>query len=275
MRRLLVFLFFLCSATAQQRILVHGHRGARAVRPENTIPAFEYAIAAGADVLETDMAVTRDNVLVLSHEPLIQQPMCTGPGDKVMIHELTLAELRQWDCGAMKNPRFPKQEAVPGTRMPKLSDLFDLASRGSFEFNIETKIFGNHPEYTPSPEEFVRLVLEQIRKYKLESRVILQSFDFRTLVAMHAIAPEIRLSALIEDKRDFVEVGRVSKAAIISPEYHLVTKEKVAVAHAAGLQVVPWTANTPADWQKLVDAGVDAIISDDPAGLIAFLKSRN
>src|SRR5262245_31238860 len=178
------------------RVKVHGHRGARAARPENTMPAFEYAIAAGADVLELDMAVTRDNVVVVSHDPYLEPPVCSGPQAKAAIHQLTLAEVRQWDCGARQNPQFAKQQSVPGTRMPTLDEVFKLASKGKFEFNIETKISPQTPDLAPPPEEFARLVLEVIRRHKLESRVILQSFDFRTLHAMKKLAPEIRLAAL-------------------------------------------------------------------------------
>ena len=176
--------------------------------PENTIPAFEYAIEAGVDVLEMDMAVTKDNVIVISHDPILEGPVCNGPRTSAVIHELTLAEVRQWDCGAVRNPRFPSQKTVPGTRMPTLEEVFRLAARGSFEFNIETKIFREHPQYTPPPEEFARLVLDKIRQFKLEKRVMLQSFDFRTLAAMRKLAPEIRLSALTEfDGREFPAIA--------------------------------------------------------------------
>ena len=256
-------------------ILVHGHRGARARRPENTIPAFRYAIEQGADVLELDLAVTRDNVLVVSHDPLINPSICTGGKTGVPIHTLTLAELQQYDCGSLQNPRFRTQVPTPGTRIPTFDEVLDLAPLGSFEFNVETKIFADRPELTPGPEEFTRLVLAAIRRHDLESRVILQSFDFRTLHAMRTMAPQIRLSALYEGKaRSFVEIAREAGATIISPAYHLVTPEQVAAAHAAGLQVVPWTANTPAEWDNLITSKVDAIISDDPATLLAHLKER-
>jgi glycerophosphoryl diester phosphodiesterase len=263
-------------ARAQVRILVHGHRGARSMRPENTIPAFEYAIGAGVDALEMDMAVTRDNVIVISHDPVLEKPVCSGPRDKVPIHQLTLAEVRQWDCGALRNPAFPTQTPIPGTRMPTLDDVFRLAPRGSFDYNIETKSFPDQPQYTPPPQEFARLVLAKIREYRLEKRIILQSFDFRTLVAMRKLAPEIRLSALTEfDQRDFAAIaGEAAHAEIISPHFKLVTPAKVAAAHQAGLQVVPWTANDPADWDRLIEARVDAIISDNPAALIAYLKQK-
>ena len=267
---------FASGAADAPRILVHGHRGARARRPENTIPAFEYAIAQGVDALEMDMAVTKDNVIVISHDPILEPPVCSGPAASAVIHRLTLAETRQWDCGAVRNPRFETQQTIPGTRIPTLDDVFQLASRGTFDYNIETKSFPDHPEYTPPPEEFSRMVLEKIRHYHLEKRIILQSFDFRTLIAMRKLAPEIRLSALIEnDSRDFTAVSAAAaNAEIVSPDFHLVTPEKVAAAHRAGLQVVPWTADTPADWDRLIAAKVDAIISDDPAELIAYLRKK-
>lgn len=265
------------SIQAASSILVHGHRGARAVRPENTLPAFEYAIQAGVDVLELDVAVTKDNVLVVSHDPRMNSHYCTAPAGWLgtnVIREMTLPELRRWDCGAKVNPQFPRQVAVPGTRVPTLDEVYALAPRGKFEFNVETKIFAKYPELTPAPDEFARLMVEAIRRHKLEKRVIVQSFDFRTLKAVKQLAPEIRLSALFEAMglRDVVKATVETGATICSPHYTLVNAALVERAHAAGLQVVPWTANEPEQWKKLVEAGVDAIISDDPAALLAYLK---
>jgi len=258
---------------ASPNILVHGHRGARAVRPENTLPAFEYAIKAGVDVLELDMAVTKDNVVVVSHDAHLTAPVCTGPRDRAAIRDLTLAQVREYDCGAKQNPQFPKQQIVPGTKMPTLDEVFAMAKSSRVEFNIETKILPMEPALAPSPAEFVKLVLAVIRKHDLEKRVILQSFDFRTLHAMKKIAPNMRLSALYSGApKDFVEIAKEAGAGIVSPVYPLVKPELVEAAHKAGLQVVPWTPNRPDDWQRMVDAKVDAIISDDPAELIAFLK---
>lgn len=256
-------------------IQVHGHRGARAMWPENTIPAFEYAIDQGVDALEMDVAVTKDDVLVISHDPVLNPEICRTQGGKI-IRELTFAELRRWDCGALVNPQFPKQTLVPGTRIPALEEVLALASRGAFLFNIETKIFKDHPQYTPSPERFAQMLLQAIDRHNLRSRVIVQSFDFRTLVAMKKLAPEIRLAALDEDERlgDFVAVARSAGAGIIAPEKGLVTPSRVVGAHQAKLQVIAWTANAPQEWDALVAAGVDGIISDDPAALIAYLKQK-
>jgi glycerophosphoryl diester phosphodiesterase len=267
----------LCLATlaGAPRILVHGHRGARAVLPENTIPAFEHAIRVGADVLELDLAVTQDSVLVVSHDPVLNPAICSGPEGAGVVREMTLAQVRRWDCGARKNPAFPKQKPVPGTRIPTLEEVLDLARLGTFEFNIEMKSFPEHPEYTPPPEEFARLVLEAIRRRGLESRVIVQSFDFRTLRALKRLAPEIRLAALFDrDSRDFQPIAREAGASIAAPNHRLVTREKVKSAHKAGVQVVPWTANTQAEWDRLVEARVDGIITDDPEELIRYLRMK-
>src|SRR5215475_11419507 len=125
----------LCLSLAMT-LLVHGHRGARGVRPENTLPAFEYAIAAGVDVLEMDLAVTKDNVLVISHDPHMNPAICEGPaGSPTTIREMTLAQLREWDCGKRKNPAYPKQQPVPGTCVPTRDEVLALAPRGTFQFN--------------------------------------------------------------------------------------------------------------------------------------------
>jgi glycerophosphoryl diester phosphodiesterase len=259
---------------SNRRILVHGHRGARARRPENTLPAFRYAIGQGVDVLELDVAVTQDNVPVVSHDPLINATICSGPKTGIPIHTLTLAELREYDCGAKQNPAFATQVPVPGTHVPTLDEVFDLSKGTAVEFNVETKIFADHPEYTPGPEAFTQLILDLVRKHGIEKRVILQSFDPRMLHAMKKLDPSIRRAALFEVEREWPEVAREFEATHMSPLYSLVTKERVSWAHAAGLEVVPWTVNKPEDWAKLADDGVDAIISDDPAALIAWLKSR-
>ena len=240
------------------------------------MPAFEYAIDHGVDAIEMDVAVTKDDVLVISHDPVLNPAICRSLSGSNIIREVTFAELRRWDCGSLVNPHFPNQKPMPGTRIPALEEVLQLSSRGQFLFNIETKIFKSHPEYTPTPERFADLLLQAIDRHKLRSRVIVQSFDFRTLVAMKKLAPDVRLAALDEDEKlgDFVSVAHSAGAQIISPEKSLVTPAKVAAAHQAGIQVVVWTANMPQEWDALIAAGVDAIISDDPAALIAHLKQK-
>lgn len=278
-----------------REILVHGHRGARAWRPENTIPAFQFAIDHGVDVLELDLAVTKDNVLVVSHNPTLApnsypgERICKGPAlaPQTPIHTMTLAEVRQYDCGSVALASFPTQVAVPGTKVATFDEVLDLAKGTTVQFNVETKSFPNHPEFTPAPADFVALIVAAIKKHNVDpARIILQSFDWRTLTEMRKQWPAIRLSALVgkvqydsmmghtDPTKDFAAIAKLTGAEIISPDFSLATPEQVAAAHKAGAQVAPYTANKPEDWQKLADANVDAIITDDPVALLAWLRAQ-
>ena len=278
-----------------REILVHGHRGARAWRPENTIPAFQFAIDHGVDVLELDLAVTKDNVLVVSHNPTLApnsypgERICKGPAlaPQTPIHTMTLAEVRQYDCGSVALASFPTQVAVPGTKVATFDEVLDLAKGTTVQFNVETKSFPNHPEFAPEPADFVALIVAAIKKHNVDpARIILQSFDWRTLTEMRKQWPAIRLSALVgkvqydsmmghtDPTKDFTAIAKLTGAEIISPDFSLVTPEEVAAAHKAGAQVAPYTANKPEDWQKLADANVDAIITDDPVALLTWLRAQ-
>jgi glycerophosphoryl diester phosphodiesterase len=255
---------------------VQGHRGARALRPENTLPAFEHAIAVGADVLELDLAVTKDDRLVVTHDLTLNPDICKGAkGER--IRELTLAELQKFDCGALKNPRFPKQTPISGTRIPTLEAVLDLVAkqRGSLRLNIEMKSVPALAELTPPPDQFAALVIGVLETKRMSDRAVLQSFDHRTLVEAKKRRKDIPIAALIEGTAlDFVAVARSLNAEIISPEHLFLTREAVAALHAAKIRVIPWTANTAEDWDRLIAFGVDGIITDDPEALIAHLKAK-
>jgi glycerophosphoryl diester phosphodiesterase len=265
---------------------VHGHRGSRGTVPENTIAAFEAGLMAEADVLEMDMGVTKDNVVVISHEPNVVPERCLGPeGAKlqkpVPIRSLTLAELKKYDCGTLLNPKFPQQIPVPGERIPTLNEVFAMVKASGYpaaakvEFNIETKIFPAEPELTPSATEFARLVADTVIKNGMEKRTMVQSFDVRTLKEIKRIAPAIRTSQLTSEALvDIVPALKSAKADIWSPNSKWITAEAVKEAHAAGIQVAPWTINTKKEWNIAIDAGVDAIITDYPSDLVEYLKAK-
>jgi glycerophosphoryl diester phosphodiesterase len=230
-------------------VRVHGHRGARGKRPENTLEAFEYAIAAGADAIEMDIAVTRDDVPVVSHDPWL--------AEGTPIRHLTWAAAR---------------ERAPA--IPSLSEVLDLGYCGEFLFNIEIKSFPERPELAPQPDTFTALVLREIERHGVRRRSMLQSFDFRILHVARETAPQIPRGALFESGDDFVAIAREAGAGIVVPEFQLVTEARVHAAHAAGLEVYTWTSNRAQEWSRLIAAGVDALITDDPAGLLAYLKGQ-
>lgn len=283
---------------------LQGHRGARGLLPENTLAAFAKALEIGVTTLETDLAVTKDGVLVLSHDPVFNPDVARGADGAWLtppipaISGMTLAELKLYDVGRIKPgskyaQQYPDQQPVDGARVPTLTELFDLAksSGKTPRFNIETKLSPEKPDEAPDPETFARIVVEAVRTAGLAGRTTIQSFDWRTLVATHRLAPEIETVCLtaastLKDKKtadggrqpspwlaglDLVDhansVPRLVKAAgcgVWSPRFTELTAELVVEAHALGLKVVPWTINLPADMARMVDMKVDGLITDYP-----------
>ncbi|MDQ7772900.1 MAG: glycerophosphodiester phosphodiesterase [Elusimicrobiales bacterium] len=274
------------SAEGVRRVWVEGHRGSRGTHPENTLPALDEALDAGVDVLEFDLGVTKDNIVIVSHDPYVNPVICLGPGGSklekpVPIRSLTLAELKGYDCGTLKNPRFPDQRPVPGTRVPSLDEVLTHVKNSTrpaaarVRFNIETKLSPGEPDLAPSPSEFARLVSAVLRKHGMERRTVVQSFDYRTLLEMKRLAPSVKTAQLTaENLLDPDSVVRGSRADIWSPYFRWINADTVQKAQKAGIPVVPWTLNSEEEWDRAVGYGVDGIITDYPAKLIEHLKKR-
>jgi len=291
------------TANAAQALDLQGHRGARGLLPENTLPAFARALDIGVTTLELDAGVSKDGVVMVSHDATLNPDITRGPdgqwlarGD-IAIHGLTYAQLRQYDVGRIRPLtkyalRFSAQQPVDGTRLPRLADVFALARRAgnsTVRFNIETKISPEQPQHTLPPAEFTRALIQLARAEKLESRVSIQSFDWRTLQLVQQEAPQIATVYLSAQQswldniraretasawtagfhvsRHAGSVPRMIKAAggaVWSPYFGDVTVEAVREAQQAGLKVVVWTVNEPGDIARMIDLGVDGIISDYP-----------
>jgi len=302
-----------------------GHRGGRDARPENTLISFAYGMEMGETTLEMDMQMTKDGHIVISHNPIMNPNIAKGPDGNYVkagqydIRTMTLAQVKQFDVGTM-NPAAgdyyeghgKTQVSVPGTKMPTLEEVFELAtsySNNKVLFNIETKSYADplDPGYknNPDPVVFVKAVNNIIKKYHMEDRVTVQSFDWRTLKEMHKLNPNITLVALsceqeswgrqegcylkIGEKRaspwlgglnindyngDYVKAAHAIGADVISPYWEELSPQLVSEAHIFGMKVVPWTVNTPKDMNMLIDMGVDGIISDKPWVLKDVLTKR-
>lgn len=275
-------LLFLMSQTAFA-IEVQGHRGARTVLPENSLPGFEYALDIGVDTLEMDTGVTKDGVVVVIHDQKINTTICQYKDgreveENLWVHQLTLEQIKQFDCGSRINPRFKAQKLIPGTNIPTLREVFELIKNSSSTnaetvlFNIETKSDADKPHAQPEPEAFAQAIIDLVKEFGLTERVSIQSFDHRTLLATKAINPKIQTVALYEeDLSDWVTPTLKAKAGIVSPYFKNLSKQEIKDIHAAGLKVTPWTANKAEDWKKLIEMGVDGIITDDPKPLLEIL----
>lgn len=288
---ILSFLFIGCQTGVKKMTYanfdIQGHRGARAVRPENTLAAFDYALSVGVTTLELDTVVTKDNVVVVSHDLTINPIICRTdkgriPKKDTYIREMSFAELQTYDCGSIKNPRFPKQVPVPGAKIPSLDELFAFVKKSSHPgaksvlFNIETKSNPSLPKAQPTPKDFVSLIVESAKKHKMMDRISLQSFDHRTLLAMAQLAPDIRRVALFESPpKDILKAVKAARSSVFSPDYHWLTEEDVQEMQENGIKVIPWTANDEEAWERLLTLQVDGIITDDPAALIAYITRRD
>jgi glycerophosphoryl diester phosphodiesterase len=260
---------------------LQGHRGARGLAPENTLPAFERAIALGVTTLELDVGVTRDGVVVIHHDRTLNPDLARGPDGQWVrapapaIHSLSFAELQRYDVGRLRPgseyaARFPHQQAVDGTRIPRLTDLFFMAE--SVRFNIETKISPDAPHETLAPEPFARALIAEVRKAGVEKRTTIQSFDFRTLKVVEREAPEIATAYLTSRRHPYPEKVHAAGGRIWSPDFTSLNTENLAKARSLGLKIIPWTVNEPGDIARVLYLGVDGIISDYPDRVLLELK---
>ncbi|UFZ02427.1 glycerophosphodiester phosphodiesterase [Bradyrhizobium ontarionense] len=286
---------------------IEAHRGGRALHPENTLQAFATALDLHVDTLELDVGVTRDGVLVVSHERRLNPDLARDAAGNYVVPpgppliELPLAEVQAYDVGQIRPGsdyarQFPKQRALSGPgvappRIPTLKEVIDLVRRSGDDhvrLNIETKLDPALPAEAPDPERFVTLLLGLIDAEQFSNRVMIQSFDWRTLQLVQQRAPNIptvyltlqrgkaptvslteatRWTAGFNPADHGGSLPRTIHAAggkVWSPYFADVTPELIGEAHGLGLSVVVWTVNKPEDMVRLMDSGVDGIISDRP-----------
>jgi len=259
-----------------------GHRGARGLLPENSLPAFTNALALGVTTLEMDVVISRDSQVVVSHEPWFSPEICLTPEgkpipdnehEKYNIFQYTYDEIKTFDCGTPENTQFPDQVKIP-VRKPLLTDVFRLAEkycrdemRNEIHYNIEIK---SNPEWEgifhPDFETFSELVFKTVDAYITWKRVTIQSFDSRVLKYYHEHHPEVMLSVLEENEQD---PGKVLESlgfipAVYSPYFKLLKQENVEWLHEKNIRVIPWTVNDPGEMKSLIEMGVDGIITDYP-----------
>ena len=309
----------LLALTAAYAFDLQGHRGARGLAPENTLAGFETALSIGVTTLELDLGVTKDGVVVVSHDTHLNPDHTRGPDGTFLdaqgpaIRSLTLAELKRYDVGRLKPgtsyaTTFPQQRPVDGATIPTLAEVFDLARRLNADhvrFNIETKLTPTSGADVADPETFATAVAQVVREVVVReagfaARVTVQSFDWRTLLVMRRIAPEIERVCLTIDggNPDTIQRGKpgaspwtagldvddyggsvprlvaAAGCSVWSPHYRTFTTASFAEAKSLGLKLIPWTINQRPDMERHIALGVDGIITDYPDRLRAVLIEK-
>jgi len=294
----LISLSILCAmnmATAQiliPKFDLQGHRGARGLMPENSVPAFLLALDSGVTTLEMDLTISKDKQVIVSHDAYMNADFCIDPNGnaikqsnekKYNIYKMDYAEVKLWDCGSKGNPKFVQQQKIKVSK-PLLSDVIVAAenhiknfTRYEVDYNIEIKSEKSGDNiFHPKPEEFSDLVYKVIDDYLPWERVVIQSFDIRVLKYWHQKYPQVKLSLLIENLKDskdnIAELGFVPD--IYSPDFHLLDKNELTHLHSQivtrknqkpkTMRIIPWTVNEEKDMKDLKDMGLDGIITDYP-----------
>ncbi|MCJ7936101.1 MAG: glycerophosphodiester phosphodiesterase [Chryseobacterium sp.] len=285
------------------------HRGGKSLYPENTIPAMKNALQMNVTTLEMDLAITKDKKVILSHDAFLSPELTTKPdgtsipkdsGFYYKIYDMPYAKIQTFDVGLKRLNNYPDQKKVRA-RKPLFSEVIDACETYSRElkrplpfYNIETKTrpFSDNI-FHPEPKEFVALMMKVIVEKGIQDRVIIQSFDPRTLEIIHQEYPKIMTALLVEkvddkklaQQRFYFKNIPVEKfrlyphhldgvaadmkflsftPTIYSPDHSLVTPELIEQCHALGMKVIPWTVNTKERLQELKGMGIDGVISDDP-----------
>lgn len=293
---------------------LQGHRGARGLAPENTLPAFARALSLGVDTLEFDTGITADGQVIIAHDRRLNPEITKGPDGHYLtapaptVRSLSLSELKRYDVGAIRPDTsyaktFATQQPRPGTRMPSLAELAELVRKSGntkVRFNVETKLSPVAADETVDPEIFATTLVAALRETGLAPRAAIQSFDWRTLKVVQRIAPEIPTVCLTIgrgggdnlqlgkpgkspwlaglDADDFITVPRLVREAgckIWSPLFRDTTRESIVEARLIGIQVIVWTVNEPADIAAMLDQGVDGIITDYPDRLREAMDKKN
>lgn len=283
MKKLLILLLLTGIHWSRAQTLdIQGHRGARGLMPENTIPAFLRALDEGVTTLELDVVITSDNQVVVSHETYMSAGICTKPDGKAVepsesqgfnIYRMTYAEVSAFDCGSRGNSRFPQQQRMK-TVKPLLTEMIDAVEEyiaknklAPVNYNVELKSSPSRDGvYHPEVKDFADIVQHTIKGKLPLDRYTIQCFDFRVLQYFHQTYPEVALIALVENgrgvKANIADLGFIPE--VYSPYYKLLSKKDIDYCHAQGMLVVPWTVNSLKEMKKMVKKGVDGIITDYP-----------
>ncbi len=284
-----------------QALIVQGHRGARALMPENTLPSFDSAIKARAHVLELDILLTSDQECIIHHDYFINKDLCTYlDGSSIekapLVKDLTLAEIRQIDAGGHLNPNFAKQAFIPKTPIPTLIELFEWIKQSShpqaktIHLNLEIKRDPRSPHFSETPETLAAKIIDLVEQNGFSDRVYYSSFDPAVLAAFRQKSPKANLGLIFSEESLraanpldlskgldlLLQLASSLKVTVLSPDHALLGKLiNVSSLQTKGFHVIPWTVNESKRWKELTEMNVDGIITDDPEELISWLENAD
>lgn len=265
---------------------LQGHRGARGLLPENTIPSFLIALDHDVDTIELDLVVTKDRKLLVSHEPWFHHHISTKPdGTPVSeeeqlnfnIFEMSYVETTAFDVGSRGHHLYPRQQPM-AVQKPLLIDAVRAIEEYVSDNNLRTVAYNIETKSTPDlygimypyPDEYAAILAGELSQlnseFNLLDRVIIQSFDPATLIEFRKLMPDVAQAILVnrDEPMEYYLDQLGYTPEIWSPNFRLVTAEIVEQAHEYGMQVIPWTINTVDEMRNQLEMGVDGLITDYP-----------
>ncbi len=279
-KNIFFFLFFTSTLFAQTDTIfqIHGHRGYRGMFPENTLTAFKEAARAGFYAIELDVFISKDSQVFVSHEPWFSHLTCSYPNGKSVkkfhqhnLYKLNYDSIKQYDCGKRGNKKFPKQ--IPSAEYkPLLSEVIETMELYCKEnnlppihYNIEIKSrkIGDD-KYHPKPTKIAKLLNSVLKKYAIDDRLLIQSFDTRSLNEMYKLKPHIRYGLLIVNLKSVNKnLSRLDFLPYMyNPNVKLIKEKMVKQVHRKGIKIIAWTVNKKKDYNKIRKIGADGIITD-------------
>ena len=295
-------------------IKIYGHRGARGDLPENTLESFKYLFKNNINAYETDILISKDLIPVITHDFRLD-PSFTKDNEgnwitdeNIIIFDLSYDELLKFDVGALNKlsrygRRFVNQKTLENQKIPKLSELLELSSKNKSEnllINLEIKSTPDEENLTPTPEEMVKLVMQEVNKSNLQNKIIISSFDWRTLTEIKNHYPEISRAYLsfqqqtgikikntiynrspwmsflpFFEKYELPKIIKSQGGKAWHPYHKDITKKLVDISHQENLPVNVWTVNKDYDMLKMVEYGVDGIMTDYPLKLKELCEKEN
>lgn len=268
---------------------LQGHRGYRGLYPENSTIGFLKSLDVGVNTIELDVVISKDKHVVVSHEPWISKNICIDQnGNRIIndkenfnIYSMEYNEIKKFDCGIIGNEKFPDQKKISVFK-PTLNYVIKIIENYIKEkgykpvnYNIEIKS-SNETDliFHPDVKEFSELVVNNIKNNKILERTTIQSFDFRVLKYINKNYPEIGLSVLVSENYDPQKnLDDLSFLPdIYSPNYKFINKEDLEYLKKKEIKIIPWTVNSYSDIAKILNLGVDGIISDYPERVLEIKK---
>ena len=295
-------------------IKIYGHRGARGDLPENTLESFKYLFKNNINAYETDILISKDLIPVITHDFRLD-PSFTKDNEgnwitdeNIIIFDLSYDELLKFDVGSLNKlsrygRRFVNQKTLENQKIPKLSELLELSSKNKSEnllINLEIKSTPDEENLTPTPEEMVKLVMQEVNKSNLQNKIIISSFDWRTLTEIKNLYPEISRAYLsfqqqtgikikntiynrspwmsylpFFEKYELPKIIKSQGGKALHPYHKDITKKLVDISHQEDLPVNIWTVNEENDMLKMIEYGVDGIMTDYPLRLKELCDKEN